>query len=110
MWVPASFFFYKQKALHITITILDIIHHYVIFYKKYEASENGFCLGFQVDPTQVGPREGASVCFCPLWVGSNNIGDEIQSRKRVVLSKNRTMNNVQNRDRYVNMSHTYRLY
>jgi hypothetical protein len=46
------------QDLHITIQIRGIIHR-PVFYLKHSLSETGFCLRLQVEPTQVGPIEGA---------------------------------------------------
>jgi hypothetical protein len=48
--------------INITITILDIIHHPVL-YRKHGISETGFSLRLQEEPTQVGPLERASLCL-----------------------------------------------
>jgi hypothetical protein len=47
----------------LTITILDIIHR-PVFYLKYDVSVTGFCLHLQVEPTQLGPIDRASLCLC----------------------------------------------
>jgi hypothetical protein len=33
-----------------------------VFYLKHDGSKTGFCLRFQVEPTQLGPMESASLC------------------------------------------------
>jgi hypothetical protein len=66
--------------INITITILDIIHR-PVFYLKYDISETGICLRLQVEPTQLGPIDGASFCVPP------EDGDRIQSPKRHVFNK-----------------------
>jgi hypothetical protein len=45
-----------------TVTALDIIHS-PVFYLKHDVSEAGFCLRFQVEPTQFGPLDSASLSF-----------------------------------------------
>jgi hypothetical protein len=44
----------------ITITILDIIHR-PVFYLKQDFSDTGFCLRLQVEPTQMGPTDRATL-------------------------------------------------
>jgi hypothetical protein len=53
----------------LTITILDNIHR-PVFYLKHNVSEIGFCLRFQVEPTQLSPIDRAS-SFC-LWSGDKD--------------------------------------
>jgi hypothetical protein len=48
------------EYINITITILDIIHR-PVFYLKYDVPENGFCLRLQVEPTESGPIDRASL-------------------------------------------------
>jgi hypothetical protein len=59
--------------INITITILDIIHR-PVFYLKDNVSETGFSFRPQVEPTNLGPKDGATLrlhalnwCFsrCP---------------------------------------------
>jgi hypothetical protein len=38
--------------------------HRPVFYLKHDISETGFCLRFQVEPTQLGPVDTASLCVC----------------------------------------------
>jgi hypothetical protein len=48
------------------ITILEIIHR-PVFYLKHDVSETGFCLSLQVNTTQLGSIDTASLClrnFC----------------------------------------------
>jgi hypothetical protein len=45
----------------ITITILGIIHRPFFIYQR--VYETGFCLRFQVDLTQLGPINRASLCL-----------------------------------------------
>jgi hypothetical protein len=52
-----------RRYINITIRILDIIHRPVL-YLKHDVSETGFCLRLQVEITQVGPIERASLCLC----------------------------------------------
>jgi hypothetical protein len=49
------------KCDDVTITILDIIHHSVLF--KSRRFGPGFCLRLQVEPTQLGPIDRASLCL-----------------------------------------------
>jgi hypothetical protein len=41
--------------------MLDIIHR-PDFYLKHKASETGFCLRLQIEPTQLCPIDSASLC------------------------------------------------
>jgi hypothetical protein len=45
------------------MTILDIIHHPPVFYLKHNVWETGFYLRLQVEPTQLGPVDLASLCL-----------------------------------------------
>jgi hypothetical protein len=47
--------------ISITIKILDIIHHPVL-YLKLNVSETGFCLRLLVEPTQLSPINSSSYC------------------------------------------------
>jgi hypothetical protein len=46
--------------INATFTILDIIHSSVL---KNDVSGIGFCLNFQVEPIQLGPKDRASLCL-----------------------------------------------
>jgi hypothetical protein len=43
--------------------------HHPAFYLKHVVMDTGFCLRFQVEPTQVGPLSRASLCLRATWVG-----------------------------------------
>jgi hypothetical protein len=99
------------------------IIHRPVFYLKHDVSETGFCLRFQVEPTQFGPKDTAVL---RLWSGdgeggilyilnttaydSPEDGDRIQCV--VFVIKERTMDNVQNCDSYIHIpsSQTYNSY
>jgi hypothetical protein len=49
--------------INITITVLDIIHPPVL-YLKHNDSETGFCSCFQVEPTQLGPKDRVLWLHC----------------------------------------------
>jgi hypothetical protein len=51
-----------QWYINVTIIILDIVQRLVI-YLKCDVLETGFCLRLQVDPTQLGPIDTASLCL-----------------------------------------------
>jgi hypothetical protein len=87
------------KLYNITTTILNIIQH-PVFYSKHNFSDIRFCLRLQVEPTQLGPINRASLCLqaqrqgerdylCQL--GPNEVtpedGNWIQSSKCFVLTK-----------------------
>jgi hypothetical protein len=74
--------------INTNIIFLDIIHHPVFI--QNNVSVTGFCLRLQEKPSQLGPIDRAS----PYQVLPED-GDKIQSPKRCVLNKNRTMANVQ---------------
>jgi hypothetical protein len=50
--------------------MLDIIHH-SDFYLKQKVSETAFFLRLQVEPTQLGSIDKASVCLWTVPVGTN---------------------------------------
>jgi hypothetical protein len=91
----------KKTKLKI-ITFLDIIHR-PVFIQKHNFWETGFCLPIfrwnllswaqSIGPVPIGP----SVGFLP------EDRDKIQSPKSCVLSKNRTMDNVQKRNIFINL-------
>jgi hypothetical protein len=57
---------YKRMSwllFNITITVLDIIRR-PVFYLKLNVSETGFCPRLQVEPTQLGAIDRASLS---LW-------------------------------------------
>jgi hypothetical protein len=85
------------------------------FIKNYNISETGFCLRLQVKPTQLGPIDIASPYL--RTIGFNQLGfpedgDRIQSPKRCVLNKSRTMDNVQKGNICINVppSQSFRSY
>jgi hypothetical protein len=47
--------------INVTITFLDSIHR-PVFYLKHDVSEIGFCLRLQVEPTELGQIDRASLC------------------------------------------------
>jgi hypothetical protein len=46
--------------INITVTIVDIILR-PVFYLKHYVSQTGFCLRLQVEPTQLVPKDRASL-------------------------------------------------
>jgi hypothetical protein len=56
-----------MKPRPITITVFDVIH-LSVFYLKHDVSEVGFCLRFQVEPTQMGLKEILCLCLMTLAV------------------------------------------
>jgi hypothetical protein len=48
--------------INATITILDIIHCPVFFFKQ-DASKTGLCLHLQAEPTEVGPLDRVPLCL-----------------------------------------------
>jgi hypothetical protein len=79
--------------MYITITILYIIRH-LVSCLKHIVSETGFFLHRQAEPTQFGPIDIVSLCLQIV----------------VFQIKNRTMDDIQNCDSYINisLSQTYR--
>jgi hypothetical protein len=79
---------------------------YLFLFKTHNVLETGFCLYLQVEPTHLGPINGASPCLQRgKEIGTSSINwaqlsrfhlktDRIQSPKRV-LNKNRIVDNVQ---------------
>jgi hypothetical protein len=68
---PLSYREQTNKALKILTSGEKLIynrstyHNYgnIIHYLKLDVSETGFCLRFQVEPTQVSPTESSSLCL-----------------------------------------------
>jgi hypothetical protein len=58
--------------INITITILDNIQC-PASYLKYDFSETAFCLRLQVEPTQLGPVDIASLCLRTQPFGAVNL-------------------------------------
>jgi hypothetical protein len=97
-WRPIGLWDVKDPTLSftvITLTILDIIHCPVFYYSN--VSETGFCLGLQVEPTQLGPIDravsGAVVCVrrqrLSLSVGPNWAGYNIRQTQNPVSETSR---------------------
>jgi hypothetical protein len=77
------------------------------FYLKDNVSENAFCLRLQVEPTQLGAIDRVILCL----QNQQHLKTEIEScLRRVLYKEDRTMDNVQNCDSYINIpsSQTYR--
>jgi hypothetical protein len=54
--------------VYYSTAVLDIIHHPAFYLKKNSILETGFYLHLQMEPTQMGPIERASLC---LWTPSS---------------------------------------
>jgi hypothetical protein len=96
--------------MSLTVTILDIIHRH-LFYLKHSISEIGSCLRIQVQQTQLAPVDRSSLCVkrqtsSVYWAQQNVLHLETETEssiQKVVFSiKDRTMDNVQNCDSYIN--------
>jgi hypothetical protein len=72
--------------LKIRNTILHIIHRSA-FYLEHDVSETGFCLRLQVEPTQFGPIDWASLYPDQNEKVPPENGDRMQSPKCCVLNK-----------------------
>jgi hypothetical protein len=61
---------FLKDELDIVIASLGIIHCLFLYLKHY-VSENGFCLSFQVESTQLGSIDRSCLCFRKrLWIMS----------------------------------------
>jgi hypothetical protein len=85
--------------------LLDIIHHPIfiwkhrsVYFSKHNVLETGFCLCFQVKPTQLGPINRAST-YLWRWAQLSRfyVKTETESSLRNVVFRNiyRTVDNVQ---------------
>jgi hypothetical protein len=63
--------------INITKIILNIIHR-PVFYSKQNFSKTGFCLRLQVEPTQLGPIDGANLRFWKFQIKDEGM-DNIQN-------------------------------
>jgi hypothetical protein len=94
--------------------------HRPVLYLKHIVSETGSCLRLEVEPTHLGPNSYWCRCLCPetetssiYWAQLGRFRvktGRIQSTKRWVLNKDRTMDNVQKCGSYINIlpsSQTY---
>jgi hypothetical protein len=57
-------------------------HALLFFYLKHDVSVNGFYLCLQVEPTQLGPIDRASLCLC----SGPEDGDRIRSPERYLIN------------------------
>jgi hypothetical protein len=82
--------------INITITILKIVYR-TLFYLKHNNSETVFCLLFQVKPTRPVPIDKADIYH------HLKMETEFSLRNAVFQIKDRTMDDVKNRDSYNNV-------
>jgi hypothetical protein len=62
----------EHSLLHVTITILNIIHR-PLFHFKHNFSDTGLRLRFQVEPTRVAPTETIGFCLHLQVLGDRSI-------------------------------------
>jgi hypothetical protein len=72
------------RYVNITVMIVDIIHC-PVFYLKPDVSKTGIYLHLQVEPTQFGPINIASISLSREVQVPPEDGDRIQSPKHCVL-------------------------